>query len=327
MTTSVSQYSSHHTSGISHLYRRNNVSAGADRSESASTRTEDVSNGQSGRHFNRYETGKTGSLSQSDLLGAFQQMGSQTRSTLLQAQEVSSNDEAGAPPDPSEMFASLDTDTDGKISRDEFITGKPEDMSSDQAGAMYDDIAGDTTDGLTADQLAEGLRPAGGPPPRPDQSDESADSQSNSTDDMLAELLAALQNGSASGTQGSQGMSPPDPTEMFSKLDTDSDGKVSRDEFVAGRPSDASESQSSSFFDKISGDNGDSLTQDQFVTGFNNAAPKPQDASGASGTTSTASTDDMTNQLLEQLAKAIRSYQSSSYQNGIDTGSITSFAA
>lgn len=74
----------------------------------------------------------------------------------------------GGKPDPTEMFEKLDSDGDGKLTRDEFVAGRPEDVSEDQAGSLYDSIANGNTDGLTAEQFAQGMAsqqpPGGGPP-------------------------------------------------------------------------------------------------------------------------------------------------------------------
>jgi hypothetical protein len=76
---------------------------------------------------------------------------------------------AGGKPDPAELFTKLDSDGDGKLNRDEFVAGRPKGASEDQAGQMYDSLAGGNTGGLTVDQFTKGMQsmqpPAGGPPP------------------------------------------------------------------------------------------------------------------------------------------------------------------
>ncbi|EME68587.1 suppressor protein SRP40 [Paramagnetospirillum caucaseum] len=70
-------------------------------------------------------------------------------------------------PDAAELFAKLDGDGDGTVTRDEFVAGRPDDVSEEQATAFYDKIAedsgGDADVGLTQEQFATGLQNAGPP--------------------------------------------------------------------------------------------------------------------------------------------------------------------
>jgi hypothetical protein len=82
------------------------------------------------------------------------------------------------------------------------------------------------------------------------------------------------------------GKGGPDPSELFSKLDSDGDGTLTETEFVAGRPDGASEDQARQLYAKIAeaggGDASSGLTQDQFSTGFAATAPSgPPPGGGA----------------------------------------------
>jgi hypothetical protein len=74
--------------------------------------------------------------------------------------------QGGNKPDATEMFKKLDSNGDGKLTKDEFVAGKPENVSSDQAGALYDSLAQGKTDGLTQDQFTSAMAsqkpPSGG---------------------------------------------------------------------------------------------------------------------------------------------------------------------
>lgn len=76
-------------------------------------------------------------------------------------------------PDPAELFSKLDSDGDGTLTEEEFVAGRPDNVSEDQAKQLYQKIAdesgGDAGSGLTEEQFASGLAaaapPQGGPPP------------------------------------------------------------------------------------------------------------------------------------------------------------------
>ena len=71
----------------------------------------------------------------------------------------------GDKPDPTAMFKKLDTNGDGKVTKDEFVAGKPDNVSADQAGALYDSLAQGKTGGLTQDEFTSAMKaqkPPGG---------------------------------------------------------------------------------------------------------------------------------------------------------------------
>jgi len=280
-----------------------------DRAEFVAGKPDDVSEEQAGSLFDTQDSSGTGSLSQTDLTSAFQQMAASMQSVLLQSQEVGQQGGHGGPPDPEQMFEDLDSDADGTVTRDEFVAGRPDEVSEDQAGAFYDKIASaagaDSATGLSQDQLASGLQAMGPPPPPP--SDSSTET-SSSDDQLLEQLLAMLQQSSASGSSGA-----PDPAEMFADLDSDGDGTVTKSEFTAGRPDDVSEEQAEAFYDEIASaagaDSASGLSQDQLAEGMKKAGPP--DGAQQAASTQTASTQSTSGNeaLLQELLKAIGSYQ------------------
>ncbi|ARQ13904.1 calcium-binding EF-hand domain-containing protein (plasmid) [Rhizobium etli] len=112
--------------------------------------------------------------------------------------------------------ADLDSDGDGYVSKAEFVAARPSDFSEDQAGTLFDSLDSEGAGSLSVDSLAEAMsaqrseRPDGPPPP--------------GDDDQFASLL--------------------------SDLDTNGDGVVSLDEFLAGMH-DVTESQASQLFDLL----------------------------------------------------------------------------
>lgn len=190
------------------------------------------------------------------------------------------------------MLSKLDTNSDNSISRDEFIAGKPKDASAEKAGSLFDKLDSQKAGSLSLTDMA------------------SAFQQMAST--MQSSLLGAQEarDGDRSPPPRGDGNGPPDPGEMFGKLDSDGDGTVTRAEFVADRPDQVSEEQAGSFFDKIAGSSSsDGLSQDQFVEGMKKAGPPDggQQAGGLFGTSGSAASS-QTDQLLEQLLKAIGAY-------------------
>lgn len=308
-----------------------------DRAEFVAGKPGDVSADDAGTLFDTLDSGKTGALSQTDMQSAFQQMGSQMQSALIQAQSDNSTGGTGATghhhghgPDAAQMFSSLDTNGDGSVSKDEFVAGKPDGVNSDQASAFFDKISNGSGDSLTKDQFVSGLKNAGPPDRDGDSSSVSSNSSAtsaSSTDPgvLLDQLLAVLQNGTQSNAAGG---SPPDASQMFSSLDTDGDGSVSKDEFVKGKPGNVSTDQASAFFDKISNGNGDSLTKDQFTSGLANAGPPDQTGGGSTASGSSGSSGGLTDglttaqtdaaQLLDQFIRAVGSYQNAAFQSRFD---------
>jgi Ca2+-binding EF-hand superfamily protein len=328
------------TQSLASLFKKldTNADNSVDRTEFVAGRPDDVSEDQAGSLFDTLDSSGTGSLGQTDFTSAFQQMSAGMHSVLLQAQESQQNGQGGpgGPPDPQKMFEDLDADGDGTVTRDEFVSGRPSGASEDQAGAFYDKIASaagaDGTSGLTQDQLASGLKAAG---PPDGQSTADASGTSSVDDQMINQLLSLLLSQTSGTTAAQQGQAP-DSSKMFEDLDSDGDGTVTRSEFVAGRPDAVGEDQAGDFYDKIasaSGADGSSgLTQDQLASGLQKAGPPPPPPGGPGATDSAQSTSDSdsdsqtaslqgstTDQLLQELLKAIGSYQKANLQSVSNT--------
>jgi Ca2+-binding EF-hand superfamily protein len=237
----------------------------------------------------------------------------------------------------SKMLKKLDTNGDNSISRDEFVAGAPKDGSATKAGNLFDSMDTSKTGSLSASAITSAFQQMGS--------------------QMQASLIAAQSAGSQNGPPPPDGgpQGPQSPADMFAKLDTNGDGKVSRDEFVAGRPNNVSADQAGSFFDTITKDSGakdpattsttttpdDGLTQDQLTQGLEKAGGHGHHhhahggggagssaisqlftATGTTATTGTTTTGATSNpspqstQMSDQLMSAIGAYQKSSWNAG-----------
>ena len=180
------------------------------KAEFVAARPSDVTEDQAGTLFDSFDSEGTGSLSVD---------------ALAEAMSAQQSERADGPPPPppadddelSSMLADLDTDGDGLISKAEFVAGRPSDVTEDQAGTLFDSFDSEGAGSLSVDALTEAMSAqqsdrADGPPPPPPSAD----------DDQSASLL--------------------------SDLDTNGDGLVSLEEFMAGKPDDVTESQASQLF-------------------------------------------------------------------------------
>lgn len=105
-----------------------------------------------------------------------------------------------APPSPGEMYDSMDADGDGSVTRAEFVAGRPEDVSEEDATAFYDSIDTEGTGSITRDQFSAARPPGGphGPPPSGETGattatdDETSEANGTSASDLVATLLSAI---------------------------------------------------------------------------------------------------------------------------------------
>jgi len=146
------------------------------------------------------------------------------------------------------MMKQVDTDDSGEVSRSEFVDAAPDGVTAEAAGSLFDLLdptkSGSVKDGDLATAFAQFA--------------------------ATTKNIPIQQQGNPNGDQypggGSRGAA------LFSKLDANGDGTLTRDEFVAARPSAISEEDASKLFDSIAAGGGanadaDSLSEDQFALG------------------------------------------------------------
>jgi Ca2+-binding EF-hand superfamily protein len=201
-------------------------------------------------------------------------------------------------------FKDQDANNDGKVDRSEFVATKPKGMSEDDAGSLFDKLDSQKSGALSESDLKSAFQTLGR--------------------GMKSTLLQA---------QADQSGGDDPLADLFKTSDADGDGKVTRDEFVASRPKDASEDQAGSLFDQLDSESSGSLTLDQMKTGMEKMGPPPggpppggpppggrppgggsdptASTTSTSTSTSTSSTD-TTQSLLDQLLEALKSGTDSS---------------
>ncbi len=171
-----------------------------------------------------------------------------------------------------QRFAKIDQNADGKVSKDEFVAGRPKHASEAQASALYDKIDSQKTNGLTQDQLDTGLKANRPSEPRRD----------GLSDKVLAALLQAVQQ-----LQGNAKFGQAEKVgKEFDKIDSNADGKVTKDEFVAARPDDISTQDAEALFSSIDTEKSGTISKEQFIKSAETApqdAQKPQKGEHAHG--------------------------------------------
>ncbi|KAF0223265.1 MAG: hypothetical protein FD176_2084 [Rhodospirillaceae bacterium] len=294
MTSGIGGLGSFSSAQFEKMFTRidTNADGAVTRDEFIAGAPDDVSADKAGSLFDKLDSESSGALSQSDLATAFQQMATSMQAGMIQAQaQAGSMGGGGERPDASELFAKLDTDGDGSVSREEFVSGRPDDVSEEQASAFFDKIAGEDTDSIDQQSFVAAMQKP--PPP--------------------------------AGGGGGQGGGQSD--EVFDALDTNQDGTVTREEFLAGRPDDVSEEQATALFESLAGEDAESITAEQFAAGMQGPPPPPSesDMAGMSsddqelvekllaaleqGTSATSS--ETGNSALQQLISAIEAYTKS----------------
>lgn len=212
-----------------------------------------------------------------------------------------------------DLFSRIDTDGDGSVSKEEFVSNRPEDVTEESDTSS----ASDTSELLLT--LLEAI-----------------------------EQYASSAQDSSSSNEGDQHWS-----ELFGKIDTDGDGSVSKEEFVSNRPEDVSEEQANNLWSRLDGEGAGSLTESRFVTAMSQQGPPPgpppggaeqndtgesfasaitsstEEESSSQAESAAGSSSDYDSALTQLLAAAMNQYlrSSSNYlQGAFQTGSLTAYA-
>ncbi len=236
------------------------------------------------------------------------------------------------------MFNKMDSDGNGNISKDEFVNVRPKNVSEADAAKLYAKMDTDNSNALTQDQLDAGMEA--------NKPDDAASTGTALSSDMLSVLINLLsgqgQHRTAQDETAEGGSSRSN--DLFSKIDTDKDGKVTKEEFVNARPKNVSEEDAGKLFASIDTGNAGSVTQEQFEASMPKGGPggpppmgglassddsdledslesilnkygytKSTDSSTSeSDTASTTTSVNQTTALLQELLNAVQSYKTTS---------------
>lgn len=198
------------------------------------------------------------------------------------------------------MFKRIDADGNGKVSKDEFVSGRPKGVSESQASELFGKVDSKGAGEVTQSELDSGL----------EKNKPSGSLSGNLSSDTLSALLQALSGDSSSSSDASSTSGTDDlASKIFGQIDADHDGKVAKDEFVKARPQFISDSDAAKQFDAMDKEGTGSITKDQFAAN----APQPPSfgESGSADASSSGNADD----LLQQLLAAITSYSKNAYDN------------
>jgi Ca2+-binding EF-hand superfamily protein len=252
---------------------------------------------------------------------------------------------------PGDLLEKIDTNSDGSVSADEFISSRPEDVTEDQAKQMWSMLDASNNGSMTRSQFVSAMESQGPPPGPPagggsgiaSATDLSASSSeaASAADELMKALLAAIKRySSATGQNDSaaSGKKGPSLSDLFSKIDTNGDGSVSAEEFVSTRPEDVSEDQAKQMWRQLDTENSGSLTESQFASAMEKLkspaglspiggdTPKSDGVSPTTGlSASSNATGSVSDELVKALLAAIKQYTSTMEQDGVSSAnSLTS---
>lgn len=129
------------------------------------------------------------------------QLSDSLQAFMISLQETTQSSQANGSVEASQMFADLDSNSDGMLTKEEFLAGKPDDVTDDQAENLWNQISGGSSDAVSQDDFVTAMQAgAGAPPPgggggeSSDDGEESYDALDTNKDGVvsLQELMAAI---------------------------------------------------------------------------------------------------------------------------------------
>lgn len=226
------------------------------------------------------------------------------------------------------LFSRIDTNADGKVAKEEFVAGRPSDLSAEKAESLFAKIDTEGTGSVTEDQFNRGME--ANRPPGPPQ-----EQQASLSSEDLSALLDLLQGGGSARMQaGNGGVAPPGPppagappsaSDRFAAMDADVDGLVSKAEFLAAKPEDVSEEQALALYDRIDSEGTGSFTLSQYEASLPPGGPDAMAEEGESAP-DIAGAGDRETALLAKLLEALKSYSANLRSEDEATASLLATA-
>lgn len=116
-----------------------------------------------------------------------------------------------------------------------------------------------------------------------------AESSSKESKNNLAGVVATNSDGDTFQLSSEARAARVSEAEMFSKMDTDGDGSLSAEEFIAARPLDVTAEMAANLYSSIDTDSSGSLTESEYTSAVNDMPPPPPPPPSASAGSSGSS--------------------------------------
>jgi Ca2+-binding EF-hand superfamily protein len=201
-------------------------------------------------------------------------------------------------------LANLDKDGNGKISSQEFTLAKPADVSDTQSASLFDRLSNGNSDGIIFDQTTSS------------DSDADSDSDYSVMSDMMSRMMSLMQTMmSETASDPSAAQSSGDDNPLL-KADTDNDGKITLSEFISGKPEDLTEEQATELFAKMDTESQGYITTDSVKNGPPEqpsgpppSGPPPSEQASGSTETEDDTSDTLLLETLKSIQEAIEQYR------------------
>jgi Ca2+-binding EF-hand superfamily protein len=157
----------------------------------------------------------------------------------------------------SKLFDKLDSNSDGGVSQDEFVSGRPSEVTADMAANLYSSLNTSGTSALSKTDFISAMQ--------------SEDSVSGPSAQATSGMMSMMMDRQSSSTSSASSSGGPNFSDLFASMDGDGDGSVSESEFLASKPDDMTTEQATQLFSSIDTTGTGSITKDQLAASFETA--------------------------------------------------------
>jgi Ca2+-binding EF-hand superfamily protein len=206
--------------------------------------------------------------------------------------------------DPSTIFSSIDTSANGYITKDQLTADMKKHGITDQSkiDEMYKAMDADSDGKITKSEFTTGMKKNAPPKPADDLKSMISEMGNSISASDLKSLFDMLKSGKSSGQSGTSDSSSDNQwaSDKFDSIDTAGNGYITKDQLAADMKSNGirDQSQIDSMFTAMDGDSDGKITKSEFTKGLQKNRPAgphpPPPPQGGSGTTSTDSSSDST---------------------------------